>query len=307
MRALALLLLLTPFCVGWNGSGPAVTDIASDRHASPDQFRSEAVCAAHTDRVEIIIVVPLLGEGDGVLSLRFDRNTLNRDVDLPSVLVRARYREYGGDGSTRFAGAAITTGYARLSGDPRGALDLAFDARFTDGAAVRHVVSDARLVALDWSPSGARLGGVDDDDTVPEGYYEGGCSGTYYESDYEDDAYDEGYEDDGGCGGDDLGDEPADDSGGGCAGDDDDYSSDSDASGDTGCGGDDDYDDDDDDDSGCGGDDLEEAIVGLLRGDGGGPWIARLIRWMPWMCIFLALRLMRRRRPRSLGQSSQPA
>ncbi|MGK0361987.1 MAG: hypothetical protein ACI9U2_004307, partial [Bradymonadia bacterium] len=67
------------------------------------------------------------------------------------------------------------------------------------------------------------------------------------------------------------------------------------------CGGDD-YDDDYDDDdvdSGCEGDDLEETIVGVLRGGGGdGPWLGRIVRWLPWMCVFLAIRLMRRRRPR---------
>lgn len=300
MRALTLLLLLTPFCVGWNGSGPAVTDVARAQHAPPDQFRSEAVCAGHEDRVEIIVVVPLPGDGDGVLSLRFDRSIVNRDVDLPSLLVRARYREYGGDGSTRFRGAAISTGFARLSGDPRGALTLAFDALFVDGDAVRHVVSDAQMVALDWTAVGDSTRRSDVDDVGPDGYYESGCSGSYYESDYEDDGYNEDYDDGGGCGGDDLDDEPADDSGGGCAGDDDDYSSDSDASGDTGCGGDDydsdDYD-DDDSSSGCEGDDLEDAIVAFVRGGGNGPWLGRVVRWLPWMCVFLAIRLMRRRRP----------
>ncbi|MGK0361081.1 MAG: hypothetical protein ACI9U2_003399, partial [Bradymonadia bacterium] len=151
MRALALLLLLTPLCVGWNGSGPAVTDISAGRHAEPSQFRSEAVCATHADRVEIILVVRLPGAGDGVLSLRFESDVVNRDVDLPSRRVRARYREYGGDGSTLFSGATVSTGLVRLSGDLRGELLLDLDAVFTDGDAVRHVVSDARLVSAGWS------------------------------------------------------------------------------------------------------------------------------------------------------------
>ena len=306
MRALVLLLLLTPLCVGWNGSGPAVTDISIGRHVVSEQFRTEAVCAGHDDRIEIIVVVPLTADGDGVLSLRFDRDFINRDIDMPSLRVRARYREYAGDGSTLFAGATVSTGFARLAGDPRGALTMSFDAIFTDGVKTRHVVSDARLIALDWEPDAASNGGTSDE---PDGYYEGGCSGNYYESDYEDDGYNESYDDDGGCGGDDLDDdEPSDDSGSGCAGDDDDYSTDSDASGDTGCGGDDydsddDYD-DDDDSSGCAGDDLDDAIVAFVRSGGNGPWLGRMVRWLPWMCVFFAIRLMRRRRPRGYAAAA---
>lgn len=315
MRALPLplllpLLLLLPCLVGWNGSGPAVIDIQGSAHATPDTFRSEAVCSGHPDRLEVIIVIELPGDGDAVLSLRIPRALHNRDLQLPYPDVRARYHEYGGDGEVRFAGERLVSGFLRAAGNPRGALDLDFELTFGAGDAQRMIVGDSRLVAVDWDPvSGTNRGGQIDD-PAPEGYYEGGCYGTYYESDSNYDSYGEDdYGDSGsGCGDDDLDDDGPSGSSGGCdssADDDgyDDYGDDSDAGG---CAGDDTDSSDDswdeDDSGGCEGDNVDALVAGCARGGPGGPWIGRLVRWLPWLCVFLAIRLMRRRQP-----LSQPA
>lgn len=310
MRSALLLLMLTPFCVGWNGSGVAHTDVALGPSVEPSSYRSEAVCAAHQDRVEIIVAIPLRGRGagDGVLSLRFARRSGFR-FELPHYDLVAHYHEYSANGAVRFAATEVIDGFARLSGDPRGALELGFSGTFVDGATKRVVETDSRLIALDWEPQGTRNRGEEVDDAVPEGYYEGGCSGTYYDyddDDYADDAYgdNQSYDDGGGCGGDDLDDDgPA--SSGGCDGDDDfDSDDDYDSDDSSGCEGDDidsdDSYDSDDSDSGCEGDNVDAMVVSCARGGGGGgPWVRRAVRWLPWLCVFLAIRLMRRRQPLS--------
>lgn len=305
MRALPLILLL-PCLVGWNGSGPAVLDIQRAQHGATETFRSEAVCSGHPDRLEVVIVVEMPGDGDGVLSLRIPREFHNRDLELPYPDVRVRYHEYAGDGGVRFAGTRLLRGDLRVDGNPRGSLQLDFELVFTNGETERLIIGDSRLVAIDWEPVSGTNRGREVDDPAPEGYYEGGCYGTYYESDYDDDSYyaDEDYGDSGsGCGDDDLDDDGPSGSSGGCdssADDDgyDDYGDDSDSGG---CEGDDvdsdDSWDDSDDSGGCEGDNVDAFVAGCARGGPGGPWIGRLIRWIPWMCVFLAIRLMRRRRP----------
>lgn len=320
MRSALLLLILTPFCVGWNGSGVAHTDVAELAGVTPKSYRSEAVCASHVDRVEIVVAIPLAerGAGDGVLSLRFGSSGGFRDLELPHVALVAHYHEYNANGSVRFAGTRVVDGFARLDGDPRGALELTFSGTFIDGPDKRIVETDSRLIALDWEPSGTTNRGNEVGDPLPEGYYEGGCSGTYYDYDDveyadEDDeyGYSQSYDDGGGCGGDDLDDDGPSASSGGCDGDDDfdsDDSYDDDSS--SGCEGDDidsdDSYDSDDSDSGCEGDNVDAMIASCARSGGGGsggPWMRRAVRWLPWMCVFLAIRLMRRRR----DYFSQPA
>jgi hypothetical protein len=298
-----------PFCVGWNGSGVAHTDVAKIAGGTPESYRSEAVCVSHTDRVEIVVAVPLAerGAGDGVLSLRFGTRGGFRDLDLPHVELVAHYHEYNANGSVRFEGTRVIEGFARLDGDPRGALELSFSGTFIDGPDKRIIETDSRLVALDWEPSGTTNRGSEVGEPVPEGYYEGGCSGTYYdydEDEYADDdeyGYSQSYDDGGGCGGDDLDDDGPSASSGGCDGDDDfdsDDSYDSDDGG--GCEGDDsDSYDSSDSDSGCEGDNVDAVVASCARSGGGGggsPWVRRGVRWLPWMCVFLAIRLMRRRR-----------
>jgi len=104
-----------------------------------------------------------------------------------------------------------------------------------------------------------------------------GCDGSRYPED--DNEHEHEWSDEsGGCGGDEYDDGESDDvDSGGCEGDDVDDSAES--TGDS-CGG-------------CEGDAIASAPGRPIRRS---PIIARLVGWTPWLTIFVALRLMRRRR-----------
>lgn len=278
---LLLALLATPG-LAWTGSGPASgrwiegegKDILAERGLGGEVVGTVDEARG---RVDLLYTLSLPGApGDGVLALAFDAWT--GTVHLPDARVDLRYREYGPDGETVFVADRLPRGTLRVEtgydGRWRAVLDVDVADRQDDTLWRRF---DAVVLAIDPPRDGA------DEEASGGGYSGGGhavASG----------GCDDGWDDDDDWETDDS--TWGDDSGGGCDGDD--WESDSD-SGSSGCEGDD-LDTGDSsagcDSGGCEGD----AIAGSGDRKRRSPVALRLINLVPWLLVFAAIRLMRRRR-----------
>lgn len=287
------LVALAPLCGAWQGAGNGLIGWAAGvakRAGEETTVPLDVVVRVDPDQgVHLVATLELPGPGgDGVLGLRLDRAAAaERSLELPDPRVEVTYTEYTSDGRIAFEAARVTAGRLRAKGmrfeeiDLRLELDL--EAPGPTGRRWRRladtdVIVRPVVVEVDDTSPAAGAGGEPPVEAV------GGCEG----NSYDDDPYDDAEHDwesgspssSGGCEGDDLGSsDGADtwsDDGGGCEGDDVGGSSDAGE----GC------------DGACAGDAMA-AGPGARR-----PrrvWAARVVGWLPWLMVFAALRLARRR------------
>jgi hypothetical protein len=307
-RRLALALCASaPALVGWGGAGEASGALVSSpgKGEAPvhQPFRADAVGRFDADGLRLILTITLPGAADAVLDLSVPRPIADGGAAaLPQRGVAVLYQEFGASGASRFR-AHETAGAITVDRRWSDRIEVWLDAELEDAGAARtvsdlHVVLGAVGTEAGAAPTGTGSsgGGV----AVAAAPSHGGCD------DWGDDSPHAGggaaSDDGGGCEGDDW---DSDDGGwagsadgAGCEGDavdggDDGWGS----SDDGGCEGDDwDSDSSDSSDSSDGPDCEGDAIA--APGDGApprSPWPARVVRWLPWLWVWLAVRLLRRR------------
>lgn len=299
-----------PALVGWDGAGEASGALVSSpgKGEAPvrQPFRADAVGRIDADGLRLILTITLPGAADAVLDLSVPRPIADGGAAaLPERGVAVLYQEFGDSGASRFR-AHETAGAITVDRRWSDRIEVWLDAELEDAGAVRtvsdlHVVLGAVGTEAEASPTGPDSsgggvavaaapshGGCDDwgdDDWGGDGSQGGGapvagdegggCEGDDWESD---DGGWTGGDDGGGCEGDDVG------------GGDDGWGS----SDEGGCEGDD-WDSDSSDSSDgpdCEGDAIAAPGVGVPPRS---PWPARVVRWLPWLWVWLAVRLMRRR------------
>ncbi len=292
-----LILLLMPWCVAWQASGDGNVEWARGDGKRPGSsaFVQAAVVARVEPGVGLSMVATLeLPGADGLLTVRAEPPPpAGETIELPDPRVKVGYTEYGPDGAVRFAFERLSAGRLRMPPYAAAPFELRLELDLEGGDGAWRRLKDGELVLVPAVPP-AR-----DEDEVTDGfgavevdpvYDTGGCGGTYHDHRTYDDDWDDSAgsaSDGGGCEGDDVdggGGEPS-----GCEGDD--LGGSSDAG--SGCAGDDVA----SSGGGCdGGADSCAVAPASGRPRAGRAWQRRLVGWLPWIGVFVGLRLMRSRR-----------
>lgn len=283
IRPPLFLLLCTPLIAAWSGGGSGTG--SWDRGGGASRMVALSGVARFDDTLRAVVNGTVEGGAEALVFVTVPRHLDGQALPAGDARVEVAYEEYGPDGALRFAADRAEQGTVTLSSGARRATLRLSAVWYDAGAEDPHRrIEDATLVLEPTDGTG---------DDVDDGYHGGGSvhagGGCDTTVDPEPEPY---YADDStGCEGDDLDggdDDWGGDSGGGCEGDD--LSSGGDSGG------------------GCEGDDLGGGSSGAdsasCEGDAiasagparRSPTVVRLINQLPWLMVFVGLRLMRRRR-----------